>query len=163
MAVLVFPYSPSAAFTVSEEMSTLHLSWTQVSHHRPTLQIKLMTVRGSLLSLAKPLPAHPVLPLSLCRALSEHPPPWSASLNPPPSQTPPQRHLPSSMKPAPAHLQSLTMCSLTQKLLHTCASYLSYYLWVEEYMLEREEVLESAIYVACLVWMSYLTSLYGGM
>lgn len=38
------PHSPHAYFMVSLEMSTLHLSLTQVSYHRPTLKVRLTMV-----------------------------------------------------------------------------------------------------------------------
>lgn len=100
-----------------------------------------------------PLPAHLVFHLNLCMFFQ----------NASSSQTQFRLHLSSSTKTLrllilpPVHSRSLPIFSLIQKLPCTCVSYLSNYLWGEEHMLERAEVLESGIYLVCLVRMRYLT------
>lgn len=166
-------YPPSASLLGSLEKSAVHLPWTQASHRRPVLKTGLMMARGS-----PPLPrpllwgeAHPACPRP--RHL-----PWSFAwfLQMPSSLALPLQILlffsdpvlaPSlffQKNPPPActtHLHSRALTGLNQIQPYCIiASYLSNYLFN---YLERVEVLESDIYLVCLViskwlWVSYLTS-----
>ena len=166
-------YPPSASFLVSLEKSAVHLSWTQASHRRPVLKSGLTMAQGSP-PLTRPLrwgEAHPACPLPWHW-------PWSFAwlLQMPSSLALPLQILlffsdpvlaPSlffQKNPPPVHtthLHSRALTGLNQiQPYWIIASYLSNYLFT---YLERVDILESDIYLVCLViskwlWMSYLTS-----
>ena len=154
VAALALPHSPSAYFLVSLDTRALHLPWTQVSHRRPTLKIRLPMVPRSpidetsalkQMASSLPLPAHKAFLLHLCLGLPEHLPPWLClwelcSFSEPNLGSSLLLHKnPRLLLPMPTHLQSLPTLHLIQrKLLYTCTSSLPNYLCIEEHVPEEQ-------------------------